>query len=384
MKVPRPSESVTASPSPSDSEGTTLGAEPAADHLAAHLRRAAALAHRAIAAAWSSGLLTTGEQDARAFEHEVHALAGRPLLFDATALAEIDGRIEAANEQISTMEERCAAAGQRLPLLALADELYLSPDAIQVLVLAAAPALTGELARLYEILAFPTSRALPDRHLLHALLAAASNRPQRDVDAELRPRAPLVRHGALTLAGARDHLIVHPLVLDRLRGFDATENLEPIWQWRPPTPDAAFTMTGDYFEKVTRFLSRSHPKDVPLRLVARGPAGSGRRTVLAWLASRASRRLFVAAAHQQGRFADSMRINQAQLRSVHLSGGIPCIVGLDEVSKRPHGDLKLEPLIEAIHQHPAPVAICASPDLALPSLPGWSNMEIPPGLVSKS
>lgn len=135
--------------------------------------------------------------------------------FGPTPGALLDALV-AAGGTASGEATRFFHAAPGAPHVALARQFALSRTATALLVLAAAPQLWGDLARLYQMIGF-TSRAIVEERLLAALANVAS----ADVAAELAPGAPLVVTGACWFAsGSRPTapLVVHPLVVRRLAG----------------------------------------------------------------------------------------------------------------------------------------------------------------------
>lgn len=106
----------------------------------------------------------------------------------------------------------------------------MSPTAVDVLLVIAAPSLHGDVARLYGILGNDPGRALVDELLVHQVLGDRVSR--HDIAAELHPRAPLVRLGIVEAKMSRPRpfaaLQVDPVVLARLRGEPPELGMAPV------------------------------------------------------------------------------------------------------------------------------------------------------------
>src|SRR6185503_20252107 len=102
----------------------------------------------------------------------------------------------------------------------LASELGLGRLATDILLVVAAPALWGEIARAYGIVAGDPDRPLCDE-LLVAQLLGGRRASRREIRAELAEGAPLVRHELIQVGAGRPpfaELSPHPLVVRRLFG----------------------------------------------------------------------------------------------------------------------------------------------------------------------
>ncbi len=383
-----------------------------------HLPRAAALAELdrelrsvmlwtllAISRAWDTRRLGYGNEGHHPYEHEVAALVGRNAGF-------APDYIEAAQTALAEHEAALAVdphyRNAATPIAELSQELGLSAIAVDLLLTIAAPALLGDLARLYGILSNDPGRALVDELLVHQVLGGLMHR--HDLEAELHPRAPLMRLGIVTASGARARpfaaLEVSPVILARLRGeppelhgapilreadraLEALElapgvllaALEALAQAAPPgrprssPPEAR---PGDWSGPVRR--RSDEPSAVPppsARLAVRGRAGSGRRTLLAALAQRAGRSLgvieAVALPRDGERFTEALRF---ALRRAQLAGLLPVVAGLEDVvldSRSGH-----ELAREVLAAHPGPLAVISPPEVRPPLPMGHVVIELPP------
>src|SRR5262249_1890068 len=162
--------------------------------LLEHYRRfAAATALRAIAQDWDSGRLAFSTHDRPPFEAEVLGIVGRR---SGLSPARIVEAAEALEEATGALQGERARLGGRLSQLDLVcAEHGVGRGRALVLLFIAAPALWGELARLYGILANDGSRGMCDEHLLWQLLGHALSR--RELARELDSDSPLIRHGLI-------------------------------------------------------------------------------------------------------------------------------------------------------------------------------------------
>lgn len=332
------------------------------------------LAYRAVTHAWASGRIVMPEQDRRPFEHEVHALAGQPILYDAGELTAIDDRLAALTAQVEDLARTYRDTTYTLPMNALVRHFGLGSDAISVLLMAAAPQLSGEVRRLYEILAGGSGRALVDRHLLHRLAEGLSDDPRGLIDAQLRPPAPLRHHRVIVVHEPRDQVAVQPLLLDRLRGFDATEWTSP--HARVCGPPDTLPDLHDFHIMTAAALRHPEPDSPPLRLVLRGEVGSGRLAMLAWMADRAGRPLHaidMGQLDQVGRHAV-----RRLLQAVHVAGGTPCFTNFERLPIDDRAAEQTRAILEQVDAHPGPVTFCAPPSMTFPRRSGWHDVLLRP------
>ena len=118
-------------------------------------------------------------------------------------------------------------------------------------------------------------------------------------------------------------------------------------------------------------------RPAPARIVIRGRAGSGRRSVLAALAAAARRTLGVidlgAAPRQAGAIGEFL---EGALRRAAVRGWIPCVEGLDHLIV---DDLELRrQLTTILHAHPDPLALRLLPDTQAPLDPGYALIDLLP------
>jgi hypothetical protein len=345
----------------------------------------------AIASAWDSRRLGYGDEGRHPFELEVAAILGE------NRGHAIDYVVAARDRLVE--HERAIAADPRwraddTPIGALIAEFGLSPRAVDVLLAVAAPALWGEVARLYGILANDIGRIAVDELAVQQVLAARHDR--HDVAAELDPRAPLVRLGLVHVSDRRPRpfgeLAVDPVVIDRLRAHppqlgDATRvragdrALAELDIPRAVLVAATTALAHDAIARERSIASAggagSRPAREPARIVVRGRVGSGRKALLAALAAAAGRDLGVidarALPHGSERFVAELR---RSLRRAQLGGLVPCVAHLDDVTfeDRPARDVAAETL----RAHPGAIALVLAPDAPTPLAPGHIAIDLPP------
>jgi len=255
------------------------------------------------------------------------------------------------------------------PHVELAVELGLSASASVLLVLSAAPRIWGELAVLYAQVAGDRERGVVDESLL-ATLVEADAVTRVTIARELDPDAPLIRSGAIELTrGIRPHaaLTVHPRIVRRLAGDRSGARAWPTRIRALPQlfgPRAAIAELARKLETATVD---------PVRVVVRGRAGSGRRSLAAALAALADRRLGlvnVAIDHADTADAELCR----RLRDVALAGDLPC-VSLDELPDEASLRGRLR---RVLNEHPGALFIRAPASGELPLAPGYYLLTLPP------
>ena len=317
---------------------------------------------RAIAHAWDTRRIGYGNEGHHPYEHEVAALVGmnRGFATDHVAAAEqalADHERELANDP--------SYRATTMPLAELAHELGLSPRALDVLLVVAAPALHGDVARLYGVLANDPNRPIVDQRLVELVLD-----DRHGVAAELHARAPLIRLGVLrvTRSGPFAPLEVDSVVLARLRG-----ELPELGK----TPTVRVADRGLDELDVPRCVLVAAIEDIsrakqPARIAVRGRAGTGRRTLLAALARSAGRALGLIDATQLAqdatRFGGELAV---ALRRAHLAGLFPVITSLEDVTFEGRDTLLIARDVCAAH--PGPIGFVSS---------AYSNAPFPAGHVA--
>jgi len=333
----------------------------------------AAMLGRAIAQAWDDGRLTFPNEGTLPFKAEVGGLLGDAGGRAVADLEAAERRVEQAAVALRAAE---AALGRvRSPLAAMCEEHGISSLGRLVLVTIAAPALWGELARLYGILSNDEARPLVDELLVSQILGH-DVRPY-DLARELDREAPLIRHGVVQIGPGKMRpflpLRVESVILQLLRG-DGGADLDAV----------AVTLGARSFESLlipdkTKQLIVDAVANPPLkhgRLVVRGRDGSGRHTLLATLAAAANRQLgaidaTVVVRDLKNR-AEELRL---ALRRAHLLGLLPCVDGLETL---PSDDQSARDVAkEILDEHPGPLAIRLPWDAQPPLEPGYIAIDLP-------
>jgi hypothetical protein len=334
----------------------------------------AALAGRAIAHGWDAGTIAFVDESRPPFEREVAALVHGTQGLAQPQLRTADEAVATAHRALrATIDE---LAGRLPPLARLARERGLTPLAQHILILVAAPSLWGELARLYGILANDEHRALCDEQLLVQLAGGAD---RHAIARELDRDRPLVRHGLIHIASDRGRpfaaLSVDPLVLAILRDDPLDADLDAgiavvptgpsLDELRLPRPEVA---------RALRALASTHPNGFA-RLVVRGRLGSGRRTTVAAIATRADRRVGTIDA---ARLVRERRIDQLAtlLRRCALRGWLPLVDGLEGIGS--DDAATRESVRDAVREHPGPVALRLPHDVEPPLAAGFVQLDLPP------
>jgi hypothetical protein len=344
--------------------------------LASELRTVALWTLGAIAAAWDSRKLGYGNEGKHPYELEVGAILGMNRGFAGEYLT-------AAGEQLAE-HERALAADPRwraleTPVGALIAELALDPIAVDIVLVIAAAALWGEIARLFGILANDTGRAIVDELLVQQVLEARHDR--QSVAIALDPRAPLVRLGIVHVAARRARpfaaLTVDDVLLDRLRAVEP--DLGPAIAVRTTDRElATLDIPRDVLTAAIATLARPRAADSAgaARIAVHGRVGSGRRTLSCALAAQAGRDLAVIDALALPRAADPFAAELSRaLARAQLIGFVPCLVHLADVTfgERAARDVAAEPL----RLHPGPILLIAAPGDPVPFSPGHIAIELP-------
>ncbi len=330
-----------------------------------------ALAGRAIAHAWDRGLITYPNEGALPFRSEVDGLLGRNANRAAAELRAAEQQVVDAIGGLRAAEKKIAP---RIPPIgALANQFELSPLARQILLVVAAPALWGDLARLYGILANDEGRPLCDELLVSQILGVSVDAHQ--VARELDRSAPLVRYGILIPGEGRMRpfvaLTVEPLVLRVLRGSYAAEDVEGIRLLRGELRFEELLISASVKRKV---LELTAPPDGPIRIAVRGRVGSGRHTLLATVAAVAGRGVALIDAAPIVR---DLRTRLDQLRTylkrAQLLGLLPCIDGLETIGSE--DQVARDIVREALREHPGPLVVHLPWDSPVES--GYATIDLP-------
>jgi len=292
----------------------------------------------------------------------------------------IDGRpapaAAAARDAEAAARDRHARWWTRgAPHVELAVELGLSPTAMTILLIAAGPALWGELAPVYGVIADDSGRALCDEHLVTQVLGADVG-ARRAIAVELDADAPLVRHAVIMFGAGRRpfrDIVVPDVVVRRLTGDDvARDDVAVGLRVHGPAPALdELVAPRDRLAELLRVLATR--ADEPVRVCVRGRAGCGRRTVLSALAARAERRLgeIEVLPAPADLLADRLR---DQLRAAALRGLLPCVSGLRAIGDDAHVRAAIRTVLD---RHPGPLAVRAEPDEEPPLAPGFHALDLP-------
>jgi hypothetical protein len=329
---------------------------------------------RAIADAWDTRRLGYGNEGEHPYEHEVAALLGMNRGFAAEYVAAAASHAAAHEAVVAAIPDR---RGPATPIGALAEELGLSACAVDILLVAAAPALWSEAARLYGILANDPNRALVDEALVEQILGPRASR--HELATELDPRAPLIRLGVLGVDPARARpfaaLEVDPIILARLRR-EAPE-LGPALAARGSDRALEELALGDgVIDGALAALARAASPCQHARIAVRGRPGSGRRTLLAALAAEAGRALGLLDAGLLPRSdRDLARALRSGLRRAQLAGLLPCVAGLEAIA---FGEREgRDAIVEVLRAHPGPLAVVLPAAEAAPLDPGHVAIDLP-------
>jgi adenylate kinase family enzyme len=352
----------------------------ASEYLEAQLDLVAAQTTRAIADAWDRGELSASTAGQWPFEHAVAGLLGARPGFASDFLDSITDELSRLAQETSQRMLATAARGRRLPLVELGKELGLSALESQVLLIVAAPALRGEIARMYRILAADGRRLPCDVHLVERILGGHDWARRRDIALALAPGGKLVSAGLIVRDPGPEQqrtgsarLSVEPAVIARVRGTpipgfglrEAERPLEALW-----IPDAV--------KRELALALATPPRDgTPVRVILRGRRGSGRRTLAAALAARIGRPIADIDCTYLPRpgWALAEELQTILCRAV-IGGAVPCVSGLDVLGA---DDAEgLAHVRATLRAHPAPVLVRASPELVPPMDAGYIEHTLPP------
>jgi hypothetical protein len=343
-----------------------------------HRRSVAAVAVRAIARDWDTGRLAFNTQDRPPFEAEVLGIAGRRGGLATQRVVEASEALDHASDELRIA--KTALADRLTPLDVLCIEHGISKTGELVLMHVAAPAMWGELARLYGVLANDEARATCDEHLLWQLLGETVTR--RELSRELDPDAPLIRHG-LIRAGDRQRpfqaLAPDAIVVKLLAGSDVEGDSERgIERVAATVPLDRFLAPRAVIERALADLAAVPPGAG--RVVVRGRDGSGRRTLLAALAELAGRTLATIDAAMLIR-EKRIAALPGMLQHANLRGWLPCIDGLETI---PSDDPSVRGKVrELLRDHDGPVAIRLPRHVQPPLEPDYVLIELPPSTIAE-
>lgn len=352
----------------------------AARLLAGELRWVRLRALLAVARGWDTGRIAYANESRHPQEAEVMAILG--LNSAGNAREHVQAAESELAEQEQAMADNASVGSEATPLGALVSEFRLSALATKILLVVAAPAIQGELARLYAILAGDPARARVDELLVEQVLAE-SDEQRSDISHELSPGGTLCRYGLIHVGGERPRphalLSVDPVVVARLRA-------EPINFGRGSatsvrSADRALhelLVPSEVLLEASRYLARSATDEHQPRIALRGPAGCGRRTLLAAIVHKAGRDVGLVDLKRLPRqpdvFATALRI---ELSRSQLRGLVPCLLRLDEVTAGDEDPLR-GVVQDVITAHPGPVAIHLPARAKVPLEPGYLLLDLQP------
>ena len=369
-------------PPPRTPDATATGSPypSARAHLDALLDIVAARTAVAIADAWNSGRLSASHATRRPHELEVEALLGGSGSFAPDKLTETKARLVERQDEASARAHASAARGIRLPFPSLARELRLSAVAAQILLVVAAPALRGEIARLFGVLSNDPGRPMVDRFLVEQIIAGDRSTLRDQIARELASDAPLVRHGVIEVEAGPvslfTRLSVSDALLDRLRGVAPVRVDDAAVVRAADIPLEALVIAPEVKRALVLALAPPPPDHAPLRLVLRGRRGSGRHSVVAALAARVEREIV---AIDTARFPRGRRETIAALRGAlyraSMHGLIPVLSGLEQLEPT-ETDLR-DAVCQVLRQHPGPLVVRTSPEGNLPLDQGFVSITLP-------
>ena len=149
--------------------------------------------------------------------------------------------------------------------------------AAQVLLVVAAPALRGEIARLYGVLSNDPARPMVDRFLVEQIVAADRSTLRDQIARELSSDAPLVRHGVVQVepgpVSLFTRLSVSDALLDRLRGMPPVRVDDTAVVRGADVALDALRIPPELKRALVLALAEAPPDHAPLRLVVRGRRG---------------------------------------------------------------------------------------------------------------
>ena len=344
-----------------------------------HVRQfTAATALTAIAHEWDTGRFAFSTHDRPPYESEVLGLVGRRAGLAPARVLEAAEALEEATAAAHRV--RTALAGRLSPLDVVRAEHGLSDAGELVLMFVAAPALWGELARLYALLSNDSTRSTCDEHLLCLLLGRAITR--RDLARELDPGGPLLRHGlirATDKARPFQGLSADPIIVKLLAGSSVDADGEPgITPIPASVPLDALMLPSTVIDRALADLA-AFPEG-RARVVVTGRSGSGRRTLLATLAGLAGRTLAMidgASVLREKRLGAL----PAMLQHAQLRGWLPCVDGLDTIASDDAGARGA--VREILRDHHGPLAVRLPRHVQPPVEPGYVLIELPTSTIAE-
>ena len=353
------------------------------EHLDEMLDLVAARAAKAIADAWNSGRLSVPAEDGRPFEREVRALLGHVGGYAPDLLGEADERLARVGQRTAGRARSSIARGMRLPFVELSREFHLSSTAAHVLMVAMAPSIRGEIARLFGILGNDENRPIVDRYLIETVIGGNERQARAEVARELADDAPLVRYGLLRVGGGDrgaplfGPISVDPVLVERVRGRSASGSIGDVTVVRHASRALEQLHINPQIKRdLVLALAAPRRDDEPIRVVVRGRRGSGRHSLIAALAARVGRGIACIDCHRLPRAGKLMAaaLRQELFRAL-LRGCVPVVSGLEAADP---ADAEGQDVIkQTLRSHPGPVCIRAAPEASLPLDPGFVTAMLP-------
>jgi AAA+ superfamily predicted ATPase len=354
------------------------------EHLDELLELVTARVYLAIAEAWDSGRLSFSSDDELPFQREVYALLGQNMSYAGDVVRVASAALEERTKRMGARATASEQKGMSLPFVELTREFSLGPVDAQVLMLAAAPRMRGEVARLYGILANDENRPLCDRYLIETLLGSTTSK-RAEVARTLGADGTLVRHGLVRLdtSPAAENLFVpisiDPVLVRRLRG-DRFAGAGPtdITNIRHADCSLEQLIIPDELKRDIATALLAPPRDGrPFRVLVRGRRGSGRRTLAAALAQRVAKPLAVIDCERLPRSGPAFAAELAdELLRAGLRGAVACVSGLEVFDAT--DPVGVEHIRAVFRTHPAPIIIRTSPEYQPPIDPGYLSFTLPP------
>jgi|GEM_PF-307211 len=354
------------------------------EHLDELLDLVAARAAKAIADNWNSGRLSVPSEDGRPFEREVKAILGHVGGYANDLIGDADARLAQITARTAGRARSAMAKGLRMPFIELCREFGLSSIAAHVLMVAIAPSIRGEIARLFGILGNDENRPILDRFLIENVIAGQEHTLRAAIARELADDAPLFRFGLLRVSGGERGLAlfgaitVDPVLVERIRGRPAELSTTETSTIRSGTRSLDQLHIPQQVKRdLVLALAAPRTADNPLRLVLRGRRGAGRHTVIATMAAKVGRTVAGIDCHRLPRAGKMMAMGLRQeLFRALLRGAVPVVSGLEAADP---ADAEGQDLIkQALRAHPGPVIIRAAPEASIPLDPGYVTLRLPP------
>lgn len=342
---------------------------------------ALAMATRALATQWDSGLLareataafTPGTSNSFPYEQEALALLGAGA---GLASQQRDQAEQSCAHAINAIARAHQAFVGEPPLVSMRNEFALNPLEEMILLLVAAPTLWGPVRLLYRlVVSKDEARPQTDEHLLAQLLGPSVN--PHTVAQALYRGAPLIANGLLeyeaefatssTLPGLR----VTPLTLARLRGESLLEDPQVPAHSEPRPNLDIYALLDEHARTTLAAWARS--KMPFARLVLRGRLGAGRSELAHAIAASANRRLHHIAL---SRYAPEHLLHrlQKELLRARAAGWVPMVSDVDLARER----YSVAQLRAAFDEYRGPLLLRLGLEENAPLAPGYHQVDLTP------